>query len=380
MVCLLTACEKMDDTYSEYIVPRGITYPGKAISPIVYSGYNRALVEWNTGNDPKVVKTVIFWNNYTDSIVANVPAGQAVVSKMIEPLEENDYTFIIRTYDEKGNRSVPSEVTGSVYGDGFMSRLTNRALTAIETDGGKTTISWGARVTYGLWSELYYVNLNGEEIVKKIAMNETATELLDYQSDLRSRTMCLPSAVAIDTIGTPIETQFVLSSTPFNGPHILSAESPCEIQARDFDYGGEGLAFHEVSNRTPNSSYRTDAGDQLSKTVDIEAGGNLGYVGVGEWLVYTVEVRDAGVYAADALLSVNGSSGGSFSFAVDGNGSETTTAPNQGSWSAWIYVFEVHPEFTQPTFRLSAGKHKIRFNVDGGAFNLMGYKFTYIGG
>jgi hypothetical protein len=166
----------------------------------------------------------------------------------------------------------------------------------------------------------------------------------------------------------------------FNGPHILSAATPCVVDARDFDYGGEGLAFHEVSGRTPNSSYRTAAGDELSKTVDIEGGGNLGYVGVGEWLVYTVNVQDAGVYAADVSLSVSNSVGGIFSFAFDGIKSDNVTAPNQGSWSAWVWVFEQYPDLKpqQPTLYLSAGKHKIKFTAEGGGFNLMRYRFTRI--
>jgi hypothetical protein len=370
----------MDDTYKEYVVPRGITYPGKAVSPVVYPGYNRALVEWNTGNDPKVVKTMIFWNNYTDSAAVDVPAGQAVVGKIIEPLEENDYTFIIRTYDEKGNVSVPSEVTGSVYGEAFRSRLINRTLTAVETGGGKITVAWGDKVTYGLWSELHYVNRTGTATVKKIAMNETNTELIDYQSDLRSLTMCLPSATAIDTVSTALETQFVLSSAPFKGPHILSSAAPCIIPARDFDFGGEGLAFHDnnAAHQSGNAAYRRNEGDTQSDPVDVVTTLEIGYTEAGEWLVYTVTVEDAGTYAVDVNLSVNSASGSQFHFEVDGvDQTGTLSVPNNGSWSAWRWIFESNPALPQPALNLTQGTHKIKFYQESAGFNIMDIRFVW---
>jgi hypothetical protein len=293
-------------------------------------------------------------------------------------LEENDYTFIIRTYDEKGNRSVPSEVTGGAYGDAFKSQLTNRTLLATETGGGKITINWGAKVNYGLWSELYYTNRDGEETVKKIEMNETVTELTDYQSDLRSLTKCLPSATAIDTVSTALNTQFVLSSTPFKGPHILSSATPCVISCLDFDWGGEGLAFHDntATNDAGYPAYRRNEGDTQSDAVDI--GLYLGelYIATGasEWLVYTVTVEDAGTYAVD--VSVDGPTGGSFHFEVDGvNQTGTRVAPPSGAWVNFIWALEnVTP---QPVLNLTQGTHKIKFYQEQVGYNIQKIRFVW---
>ncbi|MDR2774492.1 MAG: carbohydrate-binding protein, partial [Tannerella sp.] len=295
-----------------------------------------------------------------------------VFTRTVNYSGETGYIFRIVSFDKFGNRSVSSEVTATL--------LRNRDIsTARAMDDGSLIIQWGNNVQYIDHCKLSYTDKNGITVSHKTLPSEATTTLSNYPESLSYTTLFVLIPSTTDTFRVETVAPEVVESTTFNGPHILSSSAPCEIQARDFDYGGEGLAFHEVSNRTPNSSYRTAAGDNLSKTVDIEGGGNLGCIGVGEWLVYTIEVQDAGVYAVDVNMSANNTAGGSFYFSVDGNRSETTVTPNQGSWSAWIWVFENHPDFTQPTFRLSAGKHKLRFTVGPGAFNLMKYKFTYIG-
>ncbi|MDR2285969.1 MAG: carbohydrate-binding protein [Prevotellaceae bacterium] len=150
------------------------------------------------------------------------------------------------------------------------------------------------------------------------------------------------------------------------------------IPARDFDYGGEGLGFHDVDGNQSDNNYRGENGDPEGNNADLE--GNIGWTSPGEWQVYTIEVQDAGYYEVDVYLSAAGD-GGTFSVSVDGNKSENTTVPNNGSWNDWRWTFERYPEFksTQPKFYLSAGKHKVRFNVEASGYNFMALKFTYVG-
>jgi hypothetical protein len=357
---------------SQTSVPVTVTVP--TIDEIVVAGENgRLQIAVQTLSD-RITTAWVIWNNNHDSIDIAVNNQSGIFSRIINYSGENGYVFNVISIDRFGNRSASSQTTATL--------LRNRDLTAARAmDDGSLAIQWGNNVQYVDHCKLSYINQNGLSVSQKVYPSETTTVINGYSGDLSYTTLftLLPSTT--DTFRVETLAPTVVESLPFNGPHILSASVPCEIQARDFDYGGEGLGFHDVSNRTPNSSYRTAAGDELSKTVDIEGGGNLGYVGVGEWLVFTVDVQDAGVYAADVYLSVNNSAGGSFSFSADGNRSATVTAPNQGSWSSWVWVFEQYPDLKsqQPSFRLSAGKHKFRFSVDGGGFNLMSFKFTYAG-
>jgi uncharacterized protein YjdB len=168
----------------------------------------------------------------------------------------------------------------------------------------------------------------------------------------------------------------------FKGPHILSADAPYELLACDFDRGGEGVGYHDVAGGG-NNSYRRDNGDDGSQGVQIESpNNNIAYTGEGEWLVYTVEVQDAGVYDVDIYLSIGGGNC-AFSVSVDDETykSETTTnVPANWSWTNWFWVFEKYPNLktTQPKLNLSAGRHLIKFHLESGGFNLQALKFTYV--
>jgi hypothetical protein len=351
-------------------IPVTVTIP--TVDKVVVAGENgRFQIAVQTLSE-RITTVRIIWNNNRDSTDIPVDNRIGIFTREINYSGENGYTFYAVCFDKFGNRSVLSETRATL--------LRNRDVTAAKAmDDGSLNIQWGNNIQYVDHCRLSYTGQNGLAVSTKVLPSETNTVINGYTGDLSYTTLFTLIPATTDTFRVETLAPAVQESAPFNGPHILSASAPCEIEARDFDYGGEGLAFHEVSSRTPNSSYRTAAGDELSKTVDIEGSGNLGYVGVGEWLVYTIEVRDAGVYAADVYLSVNNSAGGSFNFSIDGNRSETVVAPNNSSWNSWRWVFETYPDLVQPTFRLSTGKHKFRFTVEPGGFNLMGYKFTYIG-
>jgi uncharacterized protein YjdB len=164
---------------------------------------------------------------------------------------------------------------------------------------------------------------------------------------------------------------------PFKGPHILSAATPLELPACDFDTGGEGFAFHDDAERSGNS-YRQDNGDDNSYGVDIEGTdngiGNIGWPNAGEWLIYTLQVQDAGTYAVDVSASPNGASA-QFSLYMDNVLFATGTAQNRGAYQNFYWVSTDNSSFT---IRLSEGKHKFKFLYING-FNLQAFKFTRIG-
>lgn len=160
---------------------------------------------------------------------------------------------------------------------------------------------------------------------------------------------------------------------PFKGPHTFSAMAPLEIPAANFDFGGEGYAFHDLdaSNRA-NSNYRSSNGDNAGTAVDVEGNGvNLGYTNPGEWLLFTVDVQDPGEYYADISLSANGNNG-KFHLEVDGvNVTGTVVIPNNGSWGDWRW----HPS-PAPVINMTEGRHKIKFYFEGADFNLRALRFT----
>ena len=210
ILLLITACKKMDDNYKKYIVEGGIIYPGKALSPVVYPGNNRAKISWLRGSDPKVVKARIFWNNNTDSVEVLIPEKTDTVSYTFEQLPENEYSFMIRTYDDAGNVSVPVEVSGSVFGEKYQAGLLNRAVNASELfSDGSLSVSWGAAdtATGAVATQVRYINAADQTVVQWFSALEGESLIQDFKSGFEYRTLYLPDSLAIDTFYTAYEFQ-----------------------------------------------------------------------------------------------------------------------------------------------------------------------------
>src|SRR5690606_8281285 len=108
------------------------------------SGDKRIKLSWLRGTDPRVQTARIFWNNYTDSVELTVPANVDTVSYVIESISENTYSFMIHTYDDEGNKSIPIEILGTVYGDNYRNLLSNRLQKSTYYVGQDLTLNWGA--------------------------------------------------------------------------------------------------------------------------------------------------------------------------------------------------------------------------------------------
>ncbi|MBE8721233.1 DUF4998 domain-containing protein [Sphingobacterium pedocola] len=210
----VTACRKMDVTYKDFIVPGGKTYPGKATDAKAHGGDNRIKISWPRGVDPNLKRASIFWNNKADSVVFDIPATGEEISYILTNMPEKIYSFIIRTYDDKGNASVPVEVNGTVYGANYQSSILNRFVASAQYGANQdVNIAWGpADRASGLYAtEVVYTNNAGEEISKWFNASETRSVISDYKEDtnFKIRSAYLPDTLAIDTFYTPYEEKVV---------------------------------------------------------------------------------------------------------------------------------------------------------------------------
>jgi hypothetical protein len=168
------------------------------------------------------------------------------------------------------------------------------------------------------------------------------------------------------------------TSTPFKGSHILSQATPLTLWACNFDFGGEGIGFHDGdTNNQGNFAYRANNGDPNSPGVDIENGnGNpngIGYTAAGEWLIYTVGVEDAGIYSFQLEGAGTGTS--SFYLEVDGvNQTGNISFSSTGGWGNWAWAYTDN----SVELNLSKGTHWIKFYFVSAASNIRSYKFTYL--
>ena len=201
------SCKSQDSIYEEYIVPNGLSYPGPAKNAVAKPGDGRIEIEWQRGADPKVVNARIFWNNYSDSIEVPIATGMDIISKIIGPIPENTYSFMIHTYDAKGNMSVPTEVTGTVYGEAYKRSLTNRRIKNRSIAGGTLKLEWNDAGKNETGVNL----MQGENEPIVVERTETVTEIPDFDMNipLFYNTMYKPDSLAIDTFFAPtVEIEF----------------------------------------------------------------------------------------------------------------------------------------------------------------------------
>ena len=105
---------------------------------------------------------------------------------------------------------------------------------------------------------------------------------------------------------------------------------PGTVEAEDFDFGGEGIGYHETTVDNIPGAYRPNEG------VDIEArpgGFQVTNAEPGEWMDYCVDVAEAGTYEITIpVASFDG--GGIFRILFGGQTAATLTAPKTGSWTS----------------------------------------------
>ena len=215
--------------------------------------------------------------------------------------------------------------------------------------------------TKGIQKIDFYVN---DELVETMteapfALEYTPTEKGKYQ---------LKAVLTADD-GTTYERLSNITAFSQRSPHNGIVSLPGTIQFEDFDEGGEGFTFHDSDSQDEGKTkYRTD-----TEGVDIVTGNNgyaIGYTATGEWLEYTVDVQQEGIYAFEAYASHgnNVQAGFTVSLVTDGQNTQlanvNVTQTDDNQWSTY-------KKFTGTFSKsLPAGQQILRVAITGPYINL----------
>lgn len=173
-------------------------------------------------------------------------------------------------------------------------------------------------------------------------------------------------AVVTCTDGTQFTRYSEVTSSAPRAPYKNVATSlPGTIQAENFDTGADGIAFHDNNKNKEGdaASYRSDV-----TGIDVVKGGTgyaVGYGEVGEWMEYTVDVKEAGTYMYTLSYSAP-ENGASFSLSLSTPEGQTLLTdekeplPSTGDWS----TYKSYQKRT--LIPLEAGKQVIRLSITGG--------------
>jgi len=160
---------------------------------------------------------------------------------------------------------------------------------------------------------------------------------------------------------------------------------PGVIYPGDFDMGKVGKAYFDVDVANYRVStgnfttwnngwiYRNDGVDLEKSEDDVNTNGvHLGWAATDEWVQYTVNVAEDGVYTA-RVRTASDAQGGAFHFQVgEADITAPTTVANTGGWQA----FETT---TIENIPLSATDKQLRVYIDKDGFNLGGMEFERTG-
>ena len=145
--------------------------------------------------------------------------------------------------------------------------------------------------------------------------------------------------------------------TPYSGsPSII----PGQIDAEDFDDGGEGVAYHDSDGSNEGGAYR-DTG------VDIETSGeggyNVGWIAADEWLEYTVDVLQSSLYNFHFRVASE-TAGGTFHIEFDGiDVTDQVTFDATGGWQEYTTV-------SMENVALNEGQQIMRFVSNSASYNV----------
>ncbi|MBC7390546.1 MAG: carbohydrate-binding protein [Opitutaceae bacterium] len=170
----------------------------------------------------------------------------------------------------------------------------------------------------------------------------------------------------LSTLSNIILVKVNVPQSPFNASAFVI---PGIIQAEQYDWGGQGVAYYEANTNGNQglANYRNDEVD-IEATQDANGAYNISYALTGEWLEYTVNVTSGGIYSLDLRLASDGA-GKKMHLEIGGvNISGAITVPNSAGWQTWETV-------TVNNINLTSGQKVIRIVFDSDYINFNWLEF-----
>ena len=209
----ISSCKDMSSIYEEFVVPNGLKYPQRPDSLKIYAGFNKLRLSWLKAKDPSITHAYIYWNNYHDSLRVDIPQNSDTIFVDVDNMNEGTYTFHVKTFDKQGNSSIPTEITGTSYGDNYLMSATDRTYSSALRDAQfNGTISWNNKTPDLMYSEVRYKTNTGETKTVRITATESTLILPNIKPGeyFEYRSVFLPPN-GIDSIGR----EWRVSDKPF---------------------------------------------------------------------------------------------------------------------------------------------------------------------
>ena len=143
-------------------------------------------------------------------------------------------------------------------------------------------------------------------------------------------------------------------SKPFKGK---PQQIPGKVEAEHYDEGQPGKAYHDNDVKNSGANYRGPTQVDIEKRLDASNGHGIGWTRKGEWLNYTVEVKESGTYTIEIPVASN-KQGGIFHLEIAGRDiTGPIRVPDTGGW-------QILKILKHDNVKLTKGRHVIRAVMD----------------
>lgn len=212
------SCTK-EDGYKKFTKDGEIAYPGKPINVIAQAGNKRVRLRVVLGTDPAITKIKTYWNSRADSLETPVVRSDADTVNIFvtQHLNEGTNNFEVYTYNNKGDKSIVTNVSGTMFGDSYLSTVptANRSVTSVQVSAyQKAIITWGNALTSEQFIEIKYTDANG--VAKTLlAPSQPVTTVPSYKfgTEITYRSLYAPEATAYDMMSVAPSTVDLTKAT-----------------------------------------------------------------------------------------------------------------------------------------------------------------------
>ncbi|WP_316818867.1 DUF4998 domain-containing protein [Pedobacter nyackensis] len=214
---ILYACQKgnLATDYKDFLHGRENIYTGVVSKVIVQPGNLQIGLKWKASTDPSITKYVVYYNNKADSQIVNVSGRPDTIRTTIKGLAEYSYSFTIRSFDAKGNSSIPFEVNNAkVYGPIYSRNLINRGYDVSNpyelNSNGTLKLNFVKPDTINTKTMISYTNAAGKASTAILLAKDESIVLPSYklQTEISYKSYYIPERTAIDTFEVANATMF----------------------------------------------------------------------------------------------------------------------------------------------------------------------------
>lgn len=149
--------------------------------------------------------------------------------------------------------------------------------------------------------------------------------------------------------------------TPYND---IAVKIPGRIEAENYDVGKPNRAYYDKDSDNQGNAYREDGVDIVQlDSLDKSKGFAIGYTEEGEWMRYTVNVSESGVYEVRVNMATASENAG-VKLYIDGKAiSENIIAEQGEDWSNYSAI-------STKTSEISTGEHVLKLEITGNYVNV----------